>query len=277
MALKAASLDASCMLNYYYFKFQHAQNNFNNQWNQAFNSKNVEQVKLMLKGYYDYLVHIENEILNNESIKNEFYGPLRPGEEAIFTHIKESFDRMNSTATSEINKGIENVLNLKSSLNLTGSFKDEINTNFKSVDFKYSGLFWAQIVLILFAFGFAVYFAIHVNYENPNFWQIITIKLLVAIPLLAIWGFLNSEFRITRIEYLKIKHMQSLVNGGATAVPQMVNESNEAKLDALSKIANSFVDLEHTLNAVNRNQNKNSNVDLNKVLDIAEKVIGKRG
>lgn len=277
LGLKSWDTEASCIINYYFYKAQLELNRYSSNWQNINQSRNAEQAKTLLTDFYNFIINLSKEVNSKEAVRRELQLPILLGTERALVKIDESFKNLNQNVTTDIKSGIENVLNLKSSLSLTGSFRDEITSAHESLSYKYSLLFWSQLGLILGATVLAIYFALTVSYSVENFWQIFAVKVAVAVPILLIWGFLNSEFKITRIEFIKMKHLLSLINGGASAIPQMVSESESAKHDALSKIADSFVDLKHILSSMDKSGGSGSEIDLKMIFELADKIAARAG
>lgn len=271
LALKAWDNEASCVLHHNYYEMQNEVKHFHQQWNLVSQSRNSEQARSFFHEYASFLEKKTSEIASLPCIQRDIKSPINSSIDTVMADIHSSFEQVRMKNSEQLASGIENVLNLKTSLNLTGSFSSEIKTAHDGIRWTYRILFASQIGLIIFATILAAFFAFSIDYGSADFWKVFAMKATVGVPIILIWTFLNSEFKVVRMEFMKMKHLLSLINGGATAVPQMVNESDVAKHDALSKIADSFVDLNQTMAILDKNA-KAPELDLKLIIELADKI-----
>lgn len=278
--LGLTSFDTSASL-MFHFKHHQLSNTLipklNNDWNLLQSNKTPENTIEFFKKYYFDLKNHENELLKYNCIKKTRSEAFDFSVKRICDHISNENTLIENKAYNKIQSGINDLIMLKGTMNLSNSYESEIGNSFKFTRLKYYLLLIIQLLLVSIILNYSIKFANTHDLKDADFIRVIALRFLIALPVIIILGLLHSEYKIARVEYIKFKHLKSLINGGATAIPQMVTDNEEAKKDALAKIAFAFLDNDRMLNIVQKNSEKEKQLDIKTISEVLELINKKKG
>ena len=151
---------------------------------------------------------------------------------------------LKTDVTTEITKGIKNVLDLKAELGLYQNFSENINQELSTNSTRKNWFLFGFIIsLCIIAIGLTVSFF----NDNIQIWDLanrIAVKLGLSVPLGFLSYFFFSQYKLHQIISLKLSHLNGFLGGGASYLGQLTDQDPDAKKDTNKKLAHMFMNLD---------------------------------
>lgn len=223
---------------------QQKYNSWNQQWNNAYRSNNHQVISnyfLQANGVFGemdaFLQDNRPEPVHSVDVENL--------KDTMLKSIETDFISLKAEVSSEVKKGIGDVLDLKAELGLEKNYQTKIEAELKSSKLwrnTYIGLFVASLLLgplILFATFFSSNFSGLSEYEK---WFL---RVAVTVTFVALTYFFFNQYRLYQLISLRYSHMNGFLGGGATFISQIIgSEDRDLKTQMNQKIAGLFMDLD---------------------------------
>lgn len=220
-------------------------NPWNQQWANVQRSNNAQQILtvfqnaiVFFKEMDDFVISILNRNQNSEEIES-----LKI---EILQHVERDVLDMKANISSEIERGINDLIGLKAELGLQKNFKDNIDselTTAMTFRFRFMASFMSTLLLLPIFLLSSYYFDMLKSIDTT---ELYILRSAITISLGLFSYFLYSQYKLYQIICLRYSHLQGFLGGGATFISQIIgSENSELKQDINKKLAELFMELEH--------------------------------
>jgi len=206
--------------------------NNHQQYNQFFldGNKVFEPMEVLLESLPSNVIHSDGiEDLKSELIQN----------------IEEDFLNVKADVSREIQKGIKDLLDLKSEIGLQKSFKDNIDAEYTSANkarWWFMGTFLGVLLLI------PIFVILVLSFDwitSENLTEKLVMRGGITSVLSIVSYFLYKQFKLYQTLTLRYTHLKGFIGGGATYISQIINnEDQEVKRDINKRLAEMFMELD---------------------------------
>lgn len=226
-----------------------------NPWNQKWNQINNNQDKNVVANYFEEGVRLFQPI---EDLVAKYFQPfpfpesdhIRQFKEATLKEVRDELLGMKSELLTEFNKGINSLVQLKSELQLTGNFSDNISSQLKTAKAKSRSFFiWFIISLVVLAALLLLPFAIPSVEAMPWYFQL-AVRLSIVFPIGFICHFLFNHYKFYKLAEIKYSHLNSFLGGGATHLTQLIQGNDQLKNEAFQKLSDMFLRIDDLMHAI---------------------------
>ncbi|WP_304543936.1 hypothetical protein [Sulfurimonas microaerophilic] len=212
----------------------------------------------------EFILSISNTNQNSEEIES-----LKT---EILQHVERDILDLKANISSEIERGINNLVGLKAELGLQKNFKDNIDTELKT-SMKFRFRFMSGFMITLFLLPMLVlstyYFDI---FKNINTTELYVLRIGITISLAFFSYFLYSQYKLYQIICLRYSHLQGFLGGGATFIGQIIgSENSELKQDINKKLAELFMELEHVFGVAKKSSHP-AEISIEKTGELLDKI-----
>ena len=232
-------------------------------WNKklqtAVNSNNITQAISFFKegnSIYEPMEKIYIETLPEQltngisltSLATQLESTFTTKADELLAQQKEDIETVRNQINQKIQDGINDVLNLKNELKITGTFKERIETQLGNAPGKvklYFGWFIASVILlsVLLVTSFFI-----PQLQALEWYASLAVRASIALPLFWISQTLYSNYKFYRVAEMKYDHLDRLLGGGVSEITRMIDDP-EAKSAAYHKLSELFLDI-HDLSGI---------------------------
>lgn len=202
---------------------------------------------------YERLIDYRNEKSHLGRIEQQLFDRITQLESSIYQNTKERVDTLTNVVRDDLNKGIQDLIGLKSELGLAREFGEKIQTELASAkkkEFRFMLAFIVALVLIPVSVFIEHYFITSIDDISS-----LILKGSVAVSLLFVSLFFFSQYRTYMMLRLRYTHLDGFLGGGATFISQLLESENpEFKLEINKKLAELFMSLDDVLKMVQKNK-----------------------
>lgn len=190
-------------------------------------------------------------------------------ENSISEDTRDRIDELTDIVKFDIEKGIKDLIGLKSELGLAKQFGGKIQSELHRAKFTEFGFMIAFLTTLLMIPLSNV--AILDTFTNIELTAKYIIMGSVSFSMLFISYFFYSQYRTYMMLRLRYTHLDGFLGGGATFLSQLLEAENpDFKLEVNKKLAEMFMSLDDVLQMVHKNKHPTE-----LTLDTAERVFDK--
>ena len=215
-------------------------------WNNIYRTNNLNQLKSFFNNGTEIFQNFEEEV---QEIKPEYLSTdeVESLKTEVLNRVDEDMITIKNEMIAQIEKGIQDLLDLKSELGLQKNFAE----NLKSVrtnSNKTKNLFLFGFITSLFFIAIFLVFSYNLSFiQGLESYEKILVR-IGAISSLAILSYvLFQQFRLHQILHLKYTHLDNFLGGGATYISQLVSQDGELKKETNKRLTDMFMEIEDTL------------------------------
>ncbi|MBI6118322.1 hypothetical protein [Salegentibacter maritimus] len=254
---------------------------WNQQWNNIYRSNDKQAIKNYFKQGSKFFQEYEENVGN---IKPQYLSTdeIEALKENVLNRIDEDMVTIKNEITEQVNKGIQDLLDLKSEMGLQKNFAENlkiVRTNSNSTKYIFLGGFILSLVLI----GVFLVYSYNLDFiQNLEPYEKILIRLGTVSTLGILSYVLFQQFRLHQILHLKYTHLDNFLGGGATYISQLVSQDGELKRSTNKRLTEMFMEIEDTMGTAKQIEHPNDKYAktinstletvLNKVNDLASTV-----
>ncbi len=227
---------------------------WNNQTQQTVRQNNINQIVSQFQSGNELFRPME-ELYHNFLIEGIPYGF---GIKDFVSNIEEKFSRkyedmlehsrktqaaLKEELLNKISEGIDDVLNLKNELKITGTFKERIEKQLTDSPQKaktYFGWFIASVVLLCILLVGSFFIP---SLKSLEWYASLALRASVALPIFWISQTLYNNYKYYRVAEMKYDHLDRLLGGGASEITRMIDD-HEAKALAYHRLSELFLDIQ---------------------------------
>lgn len=148
-----------------------------------------------------------------------------------------------SSISERIEKGINNLLDIKMHLSTAVAFKEQIEDELRR-NRKSELYYFIAFIVTLITIPFLVYISYIIEDAINMAWhEAIVLRITFIIPILWIARLFSKNYSQAKLSALKFDHLNRLLGTGASAIVRLVESDNEAKADVHKRIAELFLDI----------------------------------
>ena len=238
--------------------------------------QNLNKALSLIKKYDNIFNEIEpiyqankELILDTSTALGQIHRELQQEQKQYINSLNAQWSTLQSQLKDQIDKGIESLLEVKLTLGITGSFKEQIE---KEIDFNkrseiiYFVLFILTLVLIPVSIS-GVYFVEEL--KSLPWEDLLLIKASIALPLIWIARWFSKNYAHARLALIKFDHLNRLLGEGANTIAKLVEADSEAKSEVYKRFAELFLDIKDLEN-ISLKQPKHPIEDVKDIIDITK-------
>ncbi|BCO09336.1 hypothetical protein GF1_17120 [Desulfolithobacter dissulfuricans] len=250
-------------------EFDQKFNVWNQKWANIQRSNNAQQ----LIQYFEEGEKIYSEIDEFvESIVQRYkHSPdVEALKKEILHNIESDILRLKTEISSQVEKGIKNVLDLKAELGLQKNFQGNIEEELKK-SVRHRNWFMAGFIISLMFIPFFVFSTFAMEYfKQYGEIERYVLRFGVAISVGFLSYFFYGQYRLYQLISLRYSHLHGFLGGGATFISQIIGtEDQELKKEINKKLAELFMELEDVFGLVKKNAHP-ADVSLDNVGNLLE-------
>ena len=218
---------------------------WNQKWNTIFRANNAIQLKAFFEEGVVFFDKMDEYISSLQSLQGNSE-EVEALKSEIIQHIEKDILDLKTTISSEIEKGINDLIGLKAEWGLQKNFKENIDselTTAMTFRFRFMAGFMTTLLLLPIFVLSTYYFDM---FKNIGTTELYVLRIVTTISLGLFSYFLYSQYKLYQIICLRYSHLQGFLGGGATFISQIIgSENSELKQDINKKLAELFMELEH--------------------------------
>lgn len=246
-------------------------NPWNQQWANIQRSNNEQQILTTFQNAVvffeemdDYILSILNKTQTSEEVDN-----LKT---EILQHVERDVLDLRASISSEIERGINDLIGLKAELGLQKNFKDNIDSELATsmkFRFRFMSSFMATLFLLPIFVLSTYYFEF---FKNINTTELYVLRIGITISLAFFSYFLYSQYKLYQIICLRYSHLQGFLGGGATFIGQIIgSENSELKQEINKKLAELFMELEQVFGIAKKSSHP-AEISIEKTGELLDKI-----
>lgn len=248
----------------------------NQQWANVYRAPNISNLDHFFKNYLRIHQTFITDIASLNIEESSHSTDVENLKKDMLLKIEEDLISIKNDIYSQIQKGIDDVLNLKSELGLTANFSanlDKVKGNANTLRYVYMSSFIFSLLVISFLIVYISSLSFIKELEVIE-------KYSVKISSIAILGFLSyflfNQFKLYQMLHLRYTHLSNFLGGGATYIGQIIGNDGDVKKKTNQKLADMFMEVDDALGMVKKMQHPTDATigNTNKVLgNILEKLV----
>ncbi|MDM5264508.1 hypothetical protein PF327_09900 [Sulfurovum sp. XTW-4] len=226
-------------------------------WNQklqtAINNKNIAQAitffkegntiyEPMEKFYIEILPEALTSGFSLKSLATQLESTFNTKANELLEQQKKDIKAIQTQINEKIQNGIDDVLNLKNELKITGTFKERIETQLSGAPEKVKLYFILFIVSVILLSVLLVSSFFIDTLKDLEWYASLAVRASIALPLFWISQTLYSNYKFYRVAEMKYDHLDRLLGGGVSEITRMIDDP-EAKSAAYHKLSELFLDI----------------------------------
>ncbi len=267
------------------FKFTEFSNNFNkvNQESSKYineKDRNLSKALQAIKRYDQIFNDIEpvyekykDKIVQDNPHFEPIFNELLNEQKQYINSLNAQWSTLQNNLTDQINKGIQSLFEVKQTFGITGTFKEQIESEIKTnkrAETVYFLLFSLTLLLIP-TLIVGMYFVPELNKLTWD--NLLIIKISIVIPLIWIARWFSKNYAHARLASIKFDHLNRLLGEGANTIAKLVEADTTAKAEVYRRFAELFLDIKD-LEGIAIKQPKHPIEDIKDFIDISKRFNG---
>jgi len=218
--------------------------------------------------FYDEMDNFIKEITERYSHSPE----IESLKDEILRNIESDILELKADISTQVEKGINDVLGLKAELGLQKNFQENIDDELRRST-KFRNIFlWSFIIGMLSIPAFLFFSYTNHFLSDYTTLEKYTLRFAYTISVGFLSYFFFGQYRLYQLITLRYSHLNGFLGGGATFISQIIGtEDSEVKKEINKRLAELFMELEEVFGLVKKN-NHPADISLEKAGKLIEQL-----